>query len=73
MLELNEENVEMVLDEVRPYLMAGKLLPILSTRFCGEAFLSERGTEAFMSKINTCHIQFHWTRQTYLFSIVIWR
>ena len=23
MLELNEENVEMVLDEVRPYLMAG--------------------------------------------------
>ena len=23
MLELNEDNVEMVLDEVRPYLMAG--------------------------------------------------
>ncbi len=26
MLELNEENVEMVLDEVRPYLMAGEFL-----------------------------------------------
>lgn len=27
MLELNEENVELVLDEVRPYLMAG-VVPI---------------------------------------------
>lgn len=26
MLELNEDNVEMVLDEVRPYLMAGMLM-----------------------------------------------
>ncbi len=29
MLELTEDNVEMVLDEVRPYLMAGELSPTL--------------------------------------------
>lgn len=35
MLELTEDNVEMVLDEVRPYLMAGKLSPTLFCLCCG--------------------------------------
>lgn len=41
MLELNEENVEMVLDEVRPYLMAGD---------CSARLLQEMlFTESFMA------------------------
>ena len=33
-LELTDENVEMVLDEIRPYLMAGAAPPTTSTTAC---------------------------------------